>query len=354
MKFSYVVGAFNVAKFFEDGINQILQQTYSDFEIIIVDDGSTDGITAQLCDEYAERYEFIRIVHKKNGGLGSARNAGIDVARGDYICFYDVDDKISPTLLGIVSQYINCDTEVIMFGYNSYDVFYGINTTANNTFGVYSNNEIRNIYVDKLLGLEFNNGFVWNKVYRRDFLNKYNIRFENQRIQQDEVFNLKVYRHLKNLTIIPDVLYHYYIYNSGNTRSRFIEDRFEIYKSVKNAFLELYDYWQLNDQRMLQYVYSRFFNDIICTINFNCYHPKSPYTKQERHATVSEIINSPDVSECIEQMRKLNIIPTSSRKQKYFIALERKSFYLYNRIRIVDNTISKTKIAIRKLMKYFR
>ena len=80
------------------------------------------------------------------------------------------------------------------------------------------------------------NGFPWNKFYRKSFLNKYGIKYENQRIQQDEVFNLKVYKRLEKAFISSEILYTYYIYSNGNTRSRFIYDRFDIYKSVRQHF----------------------------------------------------------------------------------------------------------------------
>lgn len=87
------IAAYNVEKFLISGVKYITNQTYKNLDIIIVDDGSTDN-TSQLCDELKEKDNRIRVFHKENGGLGSARNVGIDNAKGEFIYFFDVDDSI--------------------------------------------------------------------------------------------------------------------------------------------------------------------------------------------------------------------------------------------------------------------
>lgn len=93
-KVSVVVPIFNIFPYLEDCINSILEQTYDNIEIVLVDDGSTDD-SGRLCEEYSEKYENIIVVHQVNAGLGMARNTGIRNAKGDYICFVDGDDYIS-------------------------------------------------------------------------------------------------------------------------------------------------------------------------------------------------------------------------------------------------------------------
>ena len=96
-KVSVVVPIFNIFPYLEDCINSILEQTYDNIEIVLVDDGSTDD-SGRLCEEYSEKYENIIVVHQVNAGLGMARNTGIRNAKGDYICFVDGDDYISKDL----------------------------------------------------------------------------------------------------------------------------------------------------------------------------------------------------------------------------------------------------------------
>ena len=104
MQFSVIVPIFKVEDYIERCIDSILAQTFTDFEVILVDDGSPDRCP-QICDEYEKKDQRIRVIHKPNGGLVSARNAGIFAAKGDYITYVDGDDWIKPGLLQFVHEY---------------------------------------------------------------------------------------------------------------------------------------------------------------------------------------------------------------------------------------------------------
>lgn len=94
MKLSVVIPVYNAIDYLSDCLDSILSQDYDDYEVVLVDDGSTDG-SEKLCDEYAARYHFLRVVHQNNGGASSARNTGIKAAKGDYIHFVDSDDRLN-------------------------------------------------------------------------------------------------------------------------------------------------------------------------------------------------------------------------------------------------------------------
>ena len=94
-KLSVILCAYNVAKYLSSAFALLSNQIFRNIEIIIVDDGSTDGKTPTLCDRFSEEDYRVRVIHKENGGLGSARNAGIEAASGDYIMFYDADDFLA-------------------------------------------------------------------------------------------------------------------------------------------------------------------------------------------------------------------------------------------------------------------
>lgn len=98
MKISIIVPVYNTAKYLPNCFDSIIAQTYTDYEVIAVDDGSTDG-SAAICDQYAERDSRFRVVHKRNEGVSSARNIGLDKVGGQYIAFFDSDDTILPTML---------------------------------------------------------------------------------------------------------------------------------------------------------------------------------------------------------------------------------------------------------------
>lgn len=328
--FSIIIGVYNIGKYFESGINQLLGQTFDNYEIILVDDGSTDNCS-YLCDKWSQKDSRIITVHKDNGGLGSARNAGFEIARGQYIWSFDLDDMLdSDTLERLYLYALETSAEVICFGYTEHNVLYGTSVSFEfKRLSCFSNEEVRSIYVDHLLGSKFNNGFFWNKLYSRAFIEKNHLRFGNEFIQQDELFNIKVFSCVNHLELIPGFYYHYYVYNSGNNRSRYIANRFEIIAKVRNEFLELYSSWNLNDRKMLVYVYQRFFNDILVVLNYNLFHPDSNFSFIQRKIKVKEIFSHELTRDCISRMDELNIIPHDFYKKGNYLAINRQSFVFF-------------------------
>lgn len=115
MKLSFVVPIYGVELYLRKCVDSLLHQDYDDYEIILVDDGSQDACPS-ICDEYASRYENIKVVHRNNGGLSAARNSGIKVARGEYICFVDSDDYWEKNVLGsLMAQIYNNRLDVLRF-----------------------------------------------------------------------------------------------------------------------------------------------------------------------------------------------------------------------------------------------
>ena len=165
------IAAYNVERFLQDGIRSVLSQTYKNLEILLVDDGSTDS-TPFLCDEIAKQDSRIKVIHKENGGLGSARNVGIDKAKGKYLYFFDVDDYIEPNLVEEnvkIAEEKNSD--LIIFGY--YARFENENTEeliSLKEHDIHCNEDLKRIYCDELLWMKHGNGFAWNKFYRLKFL----------------------------------------------------------------------------------------------------------------------------------------------------------------------------------------
>lgn len=115
MNLSIIIPVYNVEMYLDSCVRSVLDQDYDDYEIILVDDGSADG-SSKMCDEYARDHERIRVIHKKNGGLGSARNAGLRIATGEYIMFLDSDDAIRPNcLLSLINIAENHQADIVLF-----------------------------------------------------------------------------------------------------------------------------------------------------------------------------------------------------------------------------------------------
>lgn len=328
-KVSIIIGLYNVAKYLQEKhLSCIINQTYKNLEIILVNDGSTDE-TPLLCEELKRNDSRIVIVTKTNGGLGSARNAGLDVATGDYLWFYDVDDECETCLLETVMQKATANNnDITIFGYDDYDVKYKTLTKVEyKPIQMRSNQEIAVNYVDYLLGLKYQNGFMWNKVYKRSFIEKNKVRFGDAfRIQQDELFNLKAYRFAERIELIPNILYHYFTYNTGNNRSKYIANRYELYDTIKDEFLFLYSYWKLDDERMLTYVYKRFFSNVLTVMNFNTFHPKSGLSKSERKAKIIQIMKEDGTRSCMNYLRDHDLVPKHRYESSNWKAIEQQSY----------------------------
>lgn len=272
MRFSIIIPIYNVKPFIERGFNSIVKQTFQDYEVIFIDDGSTDG-SAKLLDELENRYPKVRVFHQKNSGAGPARNLGIDKAYGDYIVFFDIDDILYKNALSRIDEELcKTNTELLIFSYKEINQTYGIEQEFRFEEANYlSNEELRRNYLNKLSGLVFNNGFVWNKVYKRSFIQNNKISFESLRIQQDEVFNLQIYPRVGHTKVISDVLYDYFVYYTTNTRSGKIPERLDIYNRVREAFLQFCNIWQLKDNDFLQYIHNRYFHSLLIHIDDNVY-----------------------------------------------------------------------------------
>lgn len=290
------IAAYNVEKFLRTGIKYIQNQTYSNLEIILVDDGSTDD-TSKICDELAKEDSHIRVFHKENGGLGSARNVGIDNAQGEFIYFFDVDDSLEREFISDSVKYAyEKNADMIICGY--YARFNNSNTEEKicvNEKEIHSNEELKKAYCNELLWLKHGNGFAWNKFYRLSFIKKYDFHFGNQRIQQDEPFNMQLYLKLDNVYICPKVYYHYVLYVNSNAGSRYIENKENIITDVYHKFMDFYEKWNLQDNCVLAYIKKRYIGGIFAVATENYFHKKCEYTQKQRYEKISSIFQSAEL-----------------------------------------------------------
>lgn len=299
---SIIICLYNVASFLQKKkLACILQQTYWNLEIILVDDGSTDN-TYRLCEDLKKSDPRIRLVRKTNGGLGSARNAGLDEAQGDYVWFYDVDDEADIRLVEKNIYWMETyGSDMNIFGYHCITPHLHLSEEVRfKEQEIHDNTTLKSIFVDELLFVPNGNGFAWNKFYRRSFIEKYGFRFGNQRIQQDEGFNLQFYPLLNNVYISSELLYTYYIYNNGNNRSKYIPDRISIYISVYNQFQSFITTWGLQDKRLEEYTYRRLYAGMETSILFNTFHPDTHKNLSEQKKEILNILNKKEITQCLD------------------------------------------------------
>ena len=213
---SVIVPIFMVEEYLDECIQSIVGQTYSNLEIILVDDGSLDGCP-QKCDEWARKDDRIRVIHKPNGGLSSARNAGLDIAKGEYIAFVDSDDYITPDYVEVMYNRICNDDSVGIVSGMIYRLKDGKITDYVKDWII---KEERIISSDKITIScikESLNFFVWNKLFKSHLLT--NVRFREGRTNEDTLFWYDLNKYLVNtkyrLVEIPHYVY-YYRYREGS------------------------------------------------------------------------------------------------------------------------------------------
>lgn len=205
---SIIVPVYNVMRFLRECLDSIASQTFSDWEAILVDDGSTDGSGA-VCDEYAARDPRFRVIHKANGGQSSARNMALDVARGEYIGFVDSDDFIKPEMYAVlVGNACKYNADIAVCGF--------INLYVDHTGTDYQITELEVAGRDRaleILGCSFDSDVVWNKIYRREI---FTIRFPMGKLFEDTRIIAHIFDKASTVVFDPDMLY-YYRMRAGST-----------------------------------------------------------------------------------------------------------------------------------------
>ncbi len=207
---SVIVPIYNVEKYLQKCVDSIINQTYKNLEIILVDDGSPDNCP-KMCDDYAEKDSRIKVVHKENGGLSDARNVGMEVATGEYVSFIDSDDYISldfyETLLETI---VDNDSDIVECGVVK---FY-----ENEKFDKYNDDLKVTNYdtVDALDGLISESPFkqhVWNKLYKSNIA--LDIPYAVGKLNEDEFWTYQIFGKAKKVTRINKTMYYYFQRNGS-------------------------------------------------------------------------------------------------------------------------------------------
>ena len=204
MVFSIILPIYNVEKYLAECVESVLRQTFKDYELILVDDGSTDG-SPELCDELKTKDERIQVIHKKNGGLSDARNAGTQIARGEYIIYIDSDDFIlTDDFLEKVYQKTESNPDIIWYKYVKY--FDGTKKIDNCKFS-YSEIIGENKYpiqVKKLVEADAFYGMAWIKAIRRKVIVDNNIEFEVGLLGEDMEWNYHIIHNSNSMELIDE------------------------------------------------------------------------------------------------------------------------------------------------------
>ena len=181
---SIIIPIFNTEQYLPRCIESVLSQRYSDFELILVDDGSTDASGA-ICDSYSERDHRIRVFHKENGGVSSARNLGLEKARGEWIYFVDSDDELLPDGLRVLTDCISDEVDIVMGGFVEVDENGVLSEPANNTSRILTKKQsVVTLYVGY-----GSYCYLWTRLLKREVIRRFNLCFDPSiAIKEDTLF----------------------------------------------------------------------------------------------------------------------------------------------------------------------
>lgn len=244
---SVVIPIYKVEAYLNRCVESVVNQSYRNLQIILVDDGSPDNCP-QMCEEWKNKDNRIEVIHKQNAGLGMARNSGMDLASGSYVTFVDSDDYIAVDTIEKLYRLAKANNSDVCY-YGCVDVIDGQESAKTPPLKLhFEGKEVRSEFGMSLIGNLPEDGksiYTGNSAcyafYKMSFLRKNNIRFNSEKekyISEDLMFNVNVCSHAEILDILPESLYYYVIRKSDSLRSTYRPERFEMMKIMYQALLE--------------------------------------------------------------------------------------------------------------------
>lgn len=267
-KVSIVVPVYNVEQYLDRCIKSILNQTYKDTEIILVDDGSPDNCP-EICDEYVEQYANIKVIHKENAGLSSARLAGVDVAHGEYILFVDSDDYIDGQMVEkLVLAIESHNADLAMCGYNTVcgtQVY--VQGLPYQVECIRDREKIVSEYILPLIGREQRGihvpGFVCVRLYKKSLIERSFFASEREYFLEDHVFNLYYADLIQSIVIVNEPLY-YYCVNRESLSNCYRKGKFQMYTNLYRFYVSYIQERRIEntEERLNNFLLSAFFASV--------------------------------------------------------------------------------------------
>ena len=299
---SVIIPVYNVESWLRRAVGSLQNQTCTSYEILLVDDGSTDG-SGDLCDKLADDDVRIRVIHQENQGAAAARNAAMEIARGGYLYFMDGDDWCDRTMLKDMYRVASeNDLDLLITGF-TIDTYYDdegkyyreLRNAPNRIFE--SQDEFRKnacqLFDAQLLYAP------WNKLYRRSYLNEKNIRFPGT-FWDDLPFNLDVMRDVERVGCLDGHYYHFLRARAESENTKYRPDMYDKREEEHRWMNELYAYWNLDSPEIEEFLARRYAERLVGCIenvtNCNC-----TLSKEEKRAAIKQMISTPHAREALKK-----------------------------------------------------
>ena len=242
-----VIPVYNVEKYLKRCVESVLVQEWHNYDILLVDDGSTDS-SPQICDDYAKVYDFISVIHKENGGLSEARNTGILHAKGDYVYFPDSDDWLEPQTFKELAEVLESqEFEIVSFNREF---------VKGEEDAIVSDPLVTQVFEGKdafvqMLKHSYITGFANDKIYKKSLFIDNNISFPKGKYYEDLGTNYKLFLSAKNVFATNQKYYHYLIDNPDSITQSWNEKKFsDMFGFYKEVFYSDFVRSQLNKEEL--------------------------------------------------------------------------------------------------------
>lgn len=252
--FSIVMPVYGVEEYLEKAVYSVLEQSFQNFEVILVDDKSPDN-AGKICDELARKNDKIIVIHHdENRGLSMARNTGAERASGKYIWFMDSDDYVESTLLEkVYNSLIKNKAQVVVFGVE--EEYFDEKGEKKKSKQISLETEYleRKEEVRKsIIKLEESTlyGYAWNKIYDLEYLKQCNIKFEKITLIEDIMFNVQYFENIDKLNILSDVLYYYEKRMGNSLTAKYVPDYFELHRQRVEMVYEQQKRWEIDTKEV--------------------------------------------------------------------------------------------------------
>ncbi len=299
---SLIMPVYNNADCLEQSVSAVLGQTCADFELLLVDDGSTDDSGA-VCDRLAAKDARIRVIHQPNSGAGAARNAGIDAATGQFLFFPDADDFYEPDMLAVMLEAEQrTGADVVVCGYHSFDESGELPPLLPDD-RLYPDRDTTRAFFTSCFpqGLA---GYPWNKLYKKQLIDEHNLRFPDMRRFQDGMFNLDYFEHAASCCTVARPLYHYRVNTLGGVFRKYPPDIFDLLCRITDAYYAKLDAWALRGDDAERTVVPFFLNGVVGCID-NTYSPAWGFDHARRRAYFAQLAAHPTVRYCAARPHRL-------------------------------------------------
>lgn len=306
IKISIVIPVYNVEAYLEQCLECALAQTLQDFEIILVNDGSTDGSSA-ICDRYAEKDSRIRVIHKENEGSGPTRTRGMLEAKGEYLAFPDSDDWFEPTMYEDLYRLAKENDADAVFS-AAYSVFYDDNAKQKRQTLIPCNEVVFTTKAEcrknamQLFPTSTVFDVPWNKLYRRQLAVDNNLEFRTLRRCQDAVFNLDFYNCCERVVSTSKAYYYYRENTQSLVWSKFPKDYIDIQIFYHQHIKALMSEWGIYSGDIQRHYDNSFAIAVRGVLDF-CFNPNWNYNKAQKFDYVCDILDKEYVQSEFKQIQ---------------------------------------------------